>query len=226
MSFNKRMNVDKSPLGFHNSKMSSDKAQQNDIFKDKDKLLDIWKDERRSRDNSADLMWESLKFFSLVISGLITANTFFLGFIFSSEVSLDDEILLGYSLTTLALPILIIYLSWCGYRDLGRRWERTLEAIAHLTKLEDLLGLRKSIPVDIHVLSTDTHLFERYFKETKGFVSEEGFIIYKKTRGPNMFTHMRRVYYGLYAVGGLLLAIPVGLTIYFTIYYAFFASSQ
>lgn len=185
-------------------------------------MLKIWIDERRSRDISAGLMWENLKFFSLLISGLITANTFFLGFIFTNSSSRDPSINLGYSLITFVLPSLIIYLSLCGFLDLRRRWERTLEAIAHLTKLEDLLGLRASIPLDNDVFSEDTHLFERYFIETEGFVSEDGFIENKRTRRPNMYTEMRRVYWGLIIIGAFLLAIPLSLTIY----YASFAGSQ
>lgn len=57
-----------------NKRMNADKTPEKDIFQDKVKLLDIWKDERRSRDISTGLMWENLKFFSLLISGLITAN--------------------------------------------------------------------------------------------------------------------------------------------------------
>ena len=43
---------------------------------------------------------------------------------------------------------------------------------------------------------------------------------------PNMYTDMRRVYRGLRIVGWCLLALPVGLTIYYTIYHTFFYGIQ
>jgi hypothetical protein len=92
-----------------------------------------------------------------------------------------------------------------------------LEVIAHLTNLEDLLGLRAFLPPYRDVFLEDAHLFERYFKETEGFVSEYEFIENKKTRVPNMYTDMRRVYRGLTFLGVCLQAIPVILTIYYVI---------
>jgi hypothetical protein len=61
--------------------MSNDNGtSQKDIFTDKEKMLKVWIDERRSRDFSAGLMWENLKFFATLISAVITVDTFFLKF--------------------------------------------------------------------------------------------------------------------------------------------------
>ncbi len=101
-------------------------------------MLKVWIEERRSRDVSVDLMWENLKFFSVLISGIITANASFLKLTF-------DNLTLGYAVYSLVLPFLIISLSFCGKSDLKRRWKRTLELIAYLNKLEDLLGLNETV---------------------------------------------------------------------------------
>lgn len=193
-------------------------TSEKSIFDDRESLLKIWSEERKSRDFNASLMWENLKFFSLLISGLITANTFFLGFIFDNSSPRPSEINVGYSLVTFVLPGLIMYLSWSGHRDLKRRWNRTLEAIVHLTKLEDLLGLREFLPPYSDVFSEDTHLFERYIKDTEGFDSGQKFIDNRRTRGPNMYTHMKRVFVGLFVIGASLVAIPLGSTLYYAIF--------
>lgn len=194
--------------------MTDDNVRSRKIFEDPKFALKVWLDERRSRDVSAGLMWENLKFFSILISGLITANTFFLGFIFDNASPGNALVILGYSLTTFALPILIIYLSLCGVLDLKRRWERTLEATAHLTKLEELVGLRSSRPEKREVFEKDNYLFQRYFKETIGIVSEDDFKEKKMKKKPNMYTAMRKVYWGLIGIGVLLLAIPLFIILY------------
>jgi hypothetical protein len=94
-----------------------------------------------------------------------------------------------------------------GESDLKRRWERTLESIAYLTKLEDLLGLRESLPNGRHVLTKDTKLFQRYFDETEGIASERKFKE-EKMKGRNMYTAMRKVYAIFLVVGVVLLFVP------------------
>jgi hypothetical protein len=178
--------------------MSDDKTPEKSIFQDKSKLLDIWKDERRSRDNSADLMWENLKFFSVLITALITANTFFLNLAV-------DNLSLGNSLFSLVLPSLIILLSIFGYRDMARRWRRTLEAIAHLIKLEGLLGLREPIPEELrNALKENSRLFERSFNTTQGYDTQDKFIDDNMNKR-NMFKDMGWVYLILAIAGGCLL---------------------
>lgn len=105
-----------------------------DIFHDRESMMKVWIDERRNIDVNASLMWENLRFFSVLITAIITANTFFLNLTVNNPS-------LGNGVFSLVLPSLVILLSIFGYRDMGRRWERTLEPIAHLNKLEELLGL-------------------------------------------------------------------------------------
>jgi hypothetical protein len=172
-----------------------------DIFKDKESLLKVWLDERRSRDVSAGLMWDNLRLFSVLIPAVITVDTLFLNFIYEPSMKEHTLQLLPISL---AFPAVVISLSVAGFMDLFRRWKRTLEAIVHLNKLEDLLGLNEPLPQDKKVFEKDTHLFQRYHDETKDFKTEKDFI--KKNRFKfNMFTSMMIVYVIFVIIGGLLL---------------------
>jgi hypothetical protein len=182
--------------------MSIDKwASHGDIFKDKESLLKVWLDERRSRDVSAGLMWDNLKLFSVLIPAVITVDTLFLNFIYEDSMKEHTLELLWFSF---AFPVMVILLSVSGNMDLFRRWNRTLEAIVHLNKLEKLLGLDEPLPQDKKVFEDDTHLFQRYHTETIGLKTEEEFI--KKNRYKfNMFTSMAVVYWIFAAIGVLLL---------------------
>lgn len=197
-------------------------TSDSDIFTNRERLLKIWLDERRSRDNSADLMWQNLKYFSVLISGLITANAFFLKLTF-------DNLTLGYALFSLMFPSMIMLLSFCGKSDLKRRWKRTLESIAYLNKLEDLLGLNESVSGKINVLKGDSHLFQRYHDSTvkeekdrktgdviktdiKTVEEYRDYWMYKD----NMYRAMKRAYYVL-GIIGLFLVFVSSLLIIFSI---------
>lgn len=197
------MSDDKTPLGSL-KRMSGDKTPQKDIFQDKDKLLEIWKDERRSRDFNATLMWENIKLFSVLIPAIITVDTFFLGFILSNSLP-------GYyAVVTLVFPGLVIGLSWFGFSDLKRRWDRTLEAIAHLNKLEGLLGLHTPRE-NKFVFKNDSHLFQRWYDSLKDKTGEdigtERDFIDKKMYEGNMYNAMRNVY-RVFGILGNILVVP------------------
>jgi hypothetical protein len=202
------------------SSRSLNKRMNKDIFTDKERMFKIWLDERRSRDKSADLMWENLKYFSVLISGLITANAFFHKLTF-------DNLTLGYASFSLMLPILIILLSFCGKSDLKRRWRRTLESIAYLNKLEDLIGLNEPVTGKINVLKGDDYLFQRYhdstFREEKdpktGKVIKTDIKTVNEYRDywmykDNMYRAMKRVYYVLGSIGGFLVFVSSLLIIF------------
>jgi hypothetical protein len=217
---NNRMSNNNAPNG------SGDEIPQDDIFNERDKLLEIWKEERRSRDKSADLMWENLKLFSVLIPAIITVGTIFLRLALDPSLAkyIDDMLLLS-----LVFPVLVVSLSLFGISDLYRRWKRTLEAIAHLLKIEGLLGLHEEYTG--RFLKGDKHLFERYYWNTKfkkkekdikteevieiqvDIETEDDFIkrnIFKN----NMFTAMLFVYLGLGVIGGFLLYLIIPLYIH------------
>jgi hypothetical protein len=188
--------------------MSDDNPKsQSNIFGDRESMLRIWIDERRSRDFNASLMWENLKFFSVLISAIITVDTFFLKLTFDGSLPGHAFEL---SIFSLVFPALVMSLSWFGKNDLKRRWDRTLEAIAHLIKLEDLLGLNARYSGN--ALEKDNHLFQRFHDSAEGIKSEEEFKQNKMNEN-NMFTSMKKVYWILGIVGLLLFAYQIYLSL-------------
>jgi hypothetical protein len=187
--------------------MTKDNPTPTDIFTDKENMLKVWIDERRSRDYSVGLMWENLKLFSVLIPAIITANSFFLG------LTLDDRSWSVYDLLSIVFPVLIVSLSMYGNKDLRRRWRRTMEAIAHLRKLEKLLGLDSPVPGGLKVFKNDTHLFQRYTNSSEGITAEKDYMDQNmdKSKGEedNMYTAMRRIYWVFIIIGAALLVPPV-----------------
>jgi hypothetical protein len=118
-------------------------------------------------------MWENLRLFSVLIPAVISVYALFLRLIYEPSMGEYTSVLLGVSW---AFPIVVIILSGCDILDLYGRWNRTLEAIAHLSKLEKLLGQDDQLPQDKRVFKDDTHLFQRYQDKTIGINTEEQFI--------------------------------------------------
>ena len=137
----------------------------------------------------------------VLIPAIITIDTFFLQAIFDNESpentsdNKSPENTFGLRFLIFVFPILAITLSLIGESNLKRRWERTLESIAHLNKLEDLLGLRGDLPKNRTVFLKDKP--ERYFREIKeegvAIDTEDDFIEQKRLKN-NMYRPMRRVY--------------------------------
>ena len=146
-------------------------------------------------------MWNNLKLFSVLIPALISVNAFFLQANFGESFS-------GYSVISLVFPVMIISFSWCGNRDLKRRWRRTLEAIAHLSRLEDLIGMHESIDNKGKIFKKDSRLFPRFYDGVKSFDKQKDFIeanIYKD----NMYTAMSKVYWIFGIIGVILFFAPI-----------------
>ena len=185
---------------------NSETLTPGDILNDPKSMLEVWKDERRSRDFNATLLWDNLKLFSVLIPAVITVETFFLKLVYEGSVSKPPPELVWLSLV---FPFVIILLSTAGIFDLYRRWIRTLEAIAHLNKLENYLGLDKCLPPEKRLFKNDTRLFQRFYDETKDkkgkvFDRQEDYIKNKRFKF-NMFTTMAAVYFIFPAIGIFLL---------------------
>jgi hypothetical protein len=94
---------------------------------------------------------------------------------------------------------------------LKRRWERLLESIAHLRKLENILGLDRDISDKLTVLRDDHYLFQRYVETTmtQHQIKSEADFITKHMKGYNMFGHMGKIYLTTLIVGFFLAIIHV-----------------
>ena len=177
----------------------------NDIFDNIEKLIEIWKDERRTRDVSAQLMWENVKYFTTIIGALITAHMALLGFI--RDAGIPQWIFYG---SLIIFPVSILLLSYYAVRDLRRRWMRVMEAIVHLVKMEGILGLYNDISNKLKNFKSDKVLFKRYKEEADKFDSSERFIE-SVTRGDNMYTSMRKIYYITTGISFFLVGLDLAL---------------
>jgi len=174
-------------------------------IEDKDLLIKILLDERRSRDFQAALMWENVKFFSTLISALITADILLLRLFLDLKMRSSIPLLLLY----LMLPGFIMSMSYMGERDLKRRWKRILEAIANCSKIESLLGVDTEISGKLRVFQKDRYLFpERWFKSRSKYSTTEDFIE-GELKPENMYTQMRKIYFITSLVGLLLVVLHV-----------------
>ena len=179
----------------------------NGIFDDKDKLIEIWKDERRSRDVSAQLMWENVKFFTTIIGALITAHMTLLGFVKSSGI--PQWIFYGSLIT---FPGSILLLSIFAEKDLKRRWKRVMDAIVNLSKLEGLIGLYADIGDKLKSFKSDRFIFKRYKESADKFESSDEFIkFFSSTKQDNMYSSMRWIYYITGGVSVFLIGLDLAL---------------
>jgi len=144
------------------------------IFGDRENLIKIWLDERRSRDFSAKLMWENIKNMSFLIGALITADIALMNFLVSIQT--HEVFLVKWLLLFPFLPVMIIIMSHFAENDLKKRWRRVLEAITHLIKMEDLLGLYKKPPIQFEIFKNDEYLFERWKENASKYSSSKEFI--------------------------------------------------
>jgi hypothetical protein len=180
------------------------------IFDDRESLIKIWIDERRSRDFQASLMWENVKYFTTLLSALITADVFILRMLLDLKINSTIFANTNYPViilfSSLILPSFIIVASILGERELKRRWRRILEAIANCAKIEYLLGLNENISHILKVFPNDSYLFQRWTESRKKYSSSSSFVE-GELKGYNMYTHMRKIYFITIFVGVFLIVI-------------------
>ena len=130
------------------------------LFDDPDRLFRIWEIERRTRDLNVKLMWENMKYFGSLISGLITASIALVGFIFDID---NNGVFL---ILIIILQIFIIYLAHYAKKDLQERQKRFFLVVSHLLKLEVLLGFYEDISQKLKDtrFDEDKYLFGEYQK--------------------------------------------------------------
>jgi hypothetical protein len=189
----------------------------NSIFDDRENLIKIWIEERRSRDFSANLMWENVKNLTILIAALITADIALMDFISPTN---EQLLLLPF------LPAIIVLLSRYARKDLENRWRRVLESISHLIKLEDLLGLYTQMP-STTLFKNDKFIFERWRRNALPYASSQAFIegevkgtkisnssisnSSEDKKSENLFTFMRTIYRVTMITGFVLGAIHIQL---------------
>jgi hypothetical protein len=192
-------------------------AKEKPIFEDRQTLLDIWKTRSNDMKFYQDAMWKSVQYFFVLISALISANLVGIGTIVGLKTFQTQFYLL---VTFLIIPILVIILSFIGIAILRRRFSRFLELVAHLGKIEGLLGLSVDISERLQKLSAfqkDNYLFQRYVKSRNRYASEKEFIeseLGGGIEGRNMYTDMRKAYWIFIVVGVFLISLDFFLIVY------------
>jgi len=124
-----------------------------------------------------DRMWSSLRIFTTLVAGLITATvTLYTHF---SQVTQTVQLFyfsVPIKKLQLILPILNIILLCIGWRDIKREREACLEHIATLRKIEKYLGLHMEIDKSNRYFSMDEYLLPTNWVRTACAESTEDFV--------------------------------------------------
>jgi hypothetical protein len=175
-----------------------------DIFNNPDLLVRIWENERKTRDFAVKLMWENMKYFSILIGSLLTAYTALLGYISTKTIffAIYQITIIFNFMILFPIPAVIIVLALYAQNDLIERRRRFLLIVTHLLKLEELLGLHKKIDDKLQYFKQDEFLFVEYQKNLSQ-VKSETFIDTQMREKTSAFTSMQNVYIVLMGIAGL-----------------------
>ena len=105
-------------------------------------------------------------------------------------------------LTLISIFALILFLF--GIYTTRRDYDRFLEFIAYIAKIEHILGLYQKIKLPL--FPKDDYLFQRFVTSTKKYASTEDFIKNERNRKGNLFYSLKILYYILILIFLFLLA--------------------
>lgn len=167
--------------------------------------------------SQGDMIWKSIQYFFLLISALISAHLIALGTI----LDLDDlQIQFCLLVVSLIFPVLVAGFSLVGTEVVRRRFSRILEFVAHISKVESLLGLDEDISErlrQLNVFAKDMYLFQRFVNGKAKYETEKEFIngeLNDPIEGRNLYTDMRKVFWGFTGLGVFLILVNMLLIIY------------
>lgn len=179
-------------------------------------LIRVWENERNSRNFAVKLMWENMKYFSILIGTLLTAYTALLGYISTNPISFTEyPVSILFNIMILfPIPAVIIVLALYARNDLIERRRRFLLVVTHLLKLEQLLGLHEKIGKRLEYFKEDEYLFTEYRDNLKEGKSKDSFIDDQMRKKPSAFKAMQNVYIILIGIAGLLILFGIIVLIY------------
>jgi len=175
------------------------------IFEDRQNLIKIWENERRTRDLNATLIWENMKYFSGLFGGLLVAHTAFVTLISTNN---NDVLTLQFRFSVLAFPIAIICMALCAEIDLRRRWSKFLLVVTQLLKLEELLGLQQDLSSRLNAWHTGKFLFDEYTKNYRKYKNSDEFKR-PKIKTWSTYSLLSIIYFIMMSLGGYLLLVDV-----------------
>lgn len=162
-------------------------------------LIEIWKTFRTISRHQIDFIFNNAKFiysFSAILLG-----------VYFSVLSISEELLpttIRYSVL-IAISLFALTLLIFGIRTTRRDYDRFLEFIAYLNKIEYLLGLHQKLKLPI--FPEDAYLFQRFVISTKKYTSTKDFIESERKRKGNLFYSLKIFYYMLLSIFVILLII-------------------
>jgi hypothetical protein len=126
------------------------------------------------------------------------------------------------------ISVLIVGFSILGERIIRRRFRRTLELIAHVAKIEYLLGLFEPLPEEVSkagLFHKDKYIFQRYMKTRLGGDSDDPGVYEDETDwidrrieiGPTTYTDLRWLFRAFMIIGLLLAITDVLLAVGFSV---------
>ncbi len=194
-------------------------AMSTSVFDDKDILIEVWKERRTAADAYVEMIWKGGQFYFVIISAIVSITFVGLGAYWQAE---DSVTKLAYALTLSFLSVVILAFSWLGMTTAKRQFKRFLLMVAHVCKVEALLGF--SDPVQdrfekLDVFREDTYLFQTYTESYKGlsgqkkFAKETDWVESKVHEGPNTYTNIRNLYVLLIMIGLMLFVLDLSLIV-------------
>ena len=172
-------------------------------------LIEVWKTFRTISRHQIDFIFNNAKFiysFSAILLGA-----------YFSVFSVPRELLP----TTIRCLILITISAFAlillkfGISTTRRDYDRFLEFIAYLSKIEYLLGLHQELKLPI--FPKDTYLFQRFVISTAKYASTTDFIEKERERKGNLFHSLKKLYQMLIFIFVALLIVSCSYLLWMTL---------
>jgi len=190
------------------------------VFDDRDILIEIWKERRAAGDAYIELMWKGAQFFFLIISALISVSFVAIGSIWQITDILAQ---LGFLFALMFLGVMVIAFCWLGKEVAKRKQDRFRMMVAHVSKVEALLGLSQDIGIRLKradVFPGDTFLFQEFVESYRGlnkkprYNTEREWVENNQSNASNTYTNLRTVYLFLAVAAFALLIFEIAMALH------------
>ena len=135
------------------------KKEDADILSDKSGLLLIYIEVNKNARYVVDKIWTNARFFTTIISGMLTATGAGIVAMLRVEPINFGELIARNLL--IIIPGMVIVIAIIGVRNLAREYSRFLEWVVVLNKLQYKLGLYKEM--EWQQYTTDKYLLPKQF---------------------------------------------------------------
>lgn len=180
-------------------------------------LIEVYRSIQREIHEFVKLMWENVKFFTTLLTMVLTVDISLTQFFIQKSIS---ELRLMFFSISMFLPFLIMLISYIGFLELKRRWMRLSEALTIWGKVGVLLGLHNDISDELKkagIFPEDRYIFQRFTEQFKRYKSSEEFIksSVKRMQGKdliksrNFYLMISKVYIVFFIIGIILILVKI-----------------